>query len=81
MDEYTWLDGSRLRVYELRKGSRVMRVSAVDACEAVDIAGGLRPLLQHIPLRHWPPYDKIVQRTWPDHLIRVRQEREGCSGR
>lgn len=81
MDEYTWLDGTPLRVYELRKGSRVMRVSAADSEEAEAIASGDMPLVQFIPLRHKPPYDRITQRKWSDHLIRVRQEREACEGR
>lgn len=81
MDEYTWLDGTPLRVYELRKGSRVMRVSAADHEEATAIASGLWPLLQFIPLRHTPRYDRITQRTWGDHLIRVACERAECEGR
>ena len=81
MNEYTWLDGQRLRVYELRKGSRIMRVSAVDAEEAEAIASGGMPDLQFFPIRHKGPYQKIIQRTWMDHLIRRRQESEACEGR
>lgn len=68
---FTWLDGQRLKVYELARGTKRMPISATSWEDAFHIAKdrGFNA-----------PFDRLAVRSWFDHLARRSAERK-CVGR
>ena len=71
--EFCWLDGTALKVFIFRRGTKEMRISAGDYGEAIDEAA------KH---NFSPPFTFIAVRSWRDHAAILRAERAeaGCRG-
>ncbi len=67
MHEFLWLDQTRLNVYEFKRGTKVMRISASDMDEAESVAA------EH---HFHPPFDRRTIRRWDDHLLVLAHERK-----
>ena len=64
--DYAWLDGTQLRVFVFRRGTKEMRISATDYGEAIEIAA------KH---KFHPPFNFVCVRQWRDHAAMLAAER------
>ena len=70
--EYCWLDGTALKVFIFRRGTKEMRISAGDYGEAIELAA---------EAHFKPPFTFIAVRSWRDHAAILRAERVEASCR